>query len=464
MIDTSNDTMTEKKILAYKRKVLLRKKHRKVRVSAVYAMPNIRQAVRKSRKGKEGNKGVVIFDRHAEENILSLQRSLMDGTYHTSEGHDCMRQCPCGKVRKLHKLPYFPDHVGQHSLMQVLMPHLVKALYIESGASVKGRGMMYAKRRTERWVDEHKYAGHIYFVKLDFVKFYENVDQQTIYDALCLFFTDKGIRHLLHEVIFALPKGLGIGLYPIQTLTNFYMSVLCRMVCRDFNVKVEIYCDDIVVLGLDKKEIWKAVHCILDYAQETMHQPIHDNFGMQIIDETHFLDFVGYRFYINHTELRKRMKRKFQKKMHNLKDPMRKYRVAMSYKGWLMHCNGFNLWRRTTGMNSFDDFKMPTSQDVDADGKRIFEGQRMSASYFAERVITFLDVELGVASKVHKSGKSNVVSVEENGQKFKFFTNNKKLIEQLTWCRDNDKFPFLGKLRRANQSSNPDFRIVGTKD
>lgn len=56
-----------------------------------------------------------------------------------------------------------------------------------------------------------------------------------------------------------------------------------------------------------------------------------------------------------------------------------------------------------------------------------------------------------------------LLNVEENGQKFKFFTNNKKLVEQLKWCSDNDKFPFLGKLRRINQSGNPDFRIVGTK-
>lgn len=303
----------------------------------------------------------------------------------------------------------------------------------------------------------------VVLLQTDFIKFYENVDQQEIYEALCDFFTDEGIRRLLHEVIFALPKGLGIGLYPIQTLTNFYMSILCRLVCRTFDVKVEICCDDMVILGKEKKEVWKAVNFIKQYAHDVMHQELHSNIGMQIIDDSHFLDFVGYRFYFNHILLRKRMKEKFKKKMHNLKNPMRRYQVAMSYKGWLMHCDGFNLWRMITKMNSFDDFKMPQIEDRDANGKRMFEGQRMSASYFAERTIVFLDVEFDVDSKVHKSGKSNVVSVEENGQKFKFFTNNKKLVEQLQWCSDNDKFPFLGKLRRMNQSGNPDFRIVGTK-
>jgi RNA-directed DNA polymerase len=458
------ETESEKRLLAYQRKRLKRAKNRKVRVEAVADDWNMRLAVQNSRKGKRSKKGVIIFDKDYDGNLARLKAELLGGTFKTSEGHDCMRRCPCGKVRKLHKLPYFPDHIMHHALMQVLMPYLVKALYVESGASVKGRGMMYAKRRTERWIDEHKGKGRLYYVKLDFVKFYENVDQQALYDCLCRKFSNPGVRHLLKEIIFAMPKGLGIGLYPIQSLTNHYMSYLCREVSGIFDVKVEIYCDDVVVMGEDKSEVWRAVNYIKAYAENVLRQPLHSNIGMQIIDQEHFLDFVGFRFYFDHTLLRKRMKIKFKRKMHSLKDPMRKYRVAMSYKGWLMHCGGFNLWRATTGMNTFDDFDMPEMDDRDADGKRMFDGQRMSASYFLGRNITFMDAEFDVASKVHRSGKTNVVLVEENKQRFKFFTNNKKLVEQLKWCADNDKFPFLGKLKRMNQSGNPDIRIVGTRE
>lgn len=460
-METYVTTEDVSKELAYKRKARKRGKHRKVRIGQVSDKANLRSAVRESRKGKEGKKGVVIFDRDAENNLSWLEKAINSGTYHTSEGHDCMRRCPCGKVRKLHKLPYFPDHVEQHALMQVLMPYFIKALYIESGASVRGRGMIYAKRRTERWIDEHKSAGRIYYCKLDFVKFYENVNQDAIYDALCRFFGDAGIRYLIREVVYALPKGLGIGLYPIQTLTNFYMSILCRIVAKFFKVKVEIYCDDVVVLGLDKKEVWKAVNYILRYANDRMRQDLHTDYSVQIIDEHHFLDFVGYRFYFGYTLLRKRMKNKFKRKMHNLRNPMRRYQVAMSYKGWLMHCNGLNLWRKVTGMNSFDDFDIPQREDRDADGKRIFDGQRVSPGVLVGRVIAFLDVEFGVRSTKHKSGLTNVVSVESNGIKFKFMTNNPKMVEVLHWCADNNKFPFEGKICNKSKSGMPDYHIVG---
>lgn len=455
------NTESEIRELAYKRKAKKRGKHRMAKLSQVSDEINISIAVKNSRRGKERNKGVILYDKNAEANNKSLSVMIENRTYHTSEGHDCMRRCPCGKIRKLHKLPYFPDHIAEHSLMQILMPYLVTALYKESGASVKGRGMMYAKKRTERWIDEHKSAGRIFYIKLDFVKFYENVNQEKLLSELYRFFGDGGIRWMLAEVVHALPKGLGIGLYPIQTLTNFYMSILCRLVCKLFDVKVEIYCDDVVVMGTDKGEVWKAVNYIKGYAENEMRQPLHTNIGMQIIDDTHFLDFVGFRFYFNHTLLRKRMKEHFKKKMHNLKDPLRRYRAAMSYKGWLMHCNGFNLWRKIMEMEDFDSFDIPKADDKDADGKRIFQGQRVSPGTLQERILVFRDVEFDVKSKQHKSGMTNVVSVEENGIYYKFMTNNPKMVADLHWLSENDKFPFRGKIRNMSKMGLPDYRIVG---
>ena len=332
--------MTQKQELAYQRKAKLRKKHRKVRAALVSDMTNLRTAVRKSRKGKEGKKGVVIFDKDPEGNLLRLQQSLTDGTYHTSEGHDCMRRCPCGKIRKLHKLPYYPDHIEQHALMQILMPYLVKALYIESGASVKGRGMMYAKQRTERWIDENKSCGRLYYCKLD---------------------------------------------------------------------------------------------------------------------------FVGYRFYFNHTLLRKRMKQKFKRKMHNLVNPMRRYQVAMSYKGWLIHCNGINLWRKVTHMDSFDDFTMPKFEDRDAEGKRILQGRKGTVAMILNQPMTLQDVEFDVRSQFGKTGLTNIMQVQLGGVTYKLRTSNSYLVKQLKWFQENGHLPLRGwKFINWNLSGigNPDYRIV----
>lgn len=409
------------------------------------------QAAKEARKGKKNHKGVRLFDRDAEGNIDRLQRMLADGTYRTSEGHECVRHCPCGKDRVLHKLPFYPDHIEHHALMQVLMPTLVKNLYADSSASVKGKGIHHAAKRTARYIDENRRCGRIYYAKMDFVKFYHMIDQQGIYDCACRTYGNRGVRYLLRELFTACESGLGIGLYPIQPFANFYMSGLCRKVMAAFRVRVEIYCDDIVVMSPDKREVWRAVNFIRDYAERVMHQPLHGGIGVQVIDESHCLDFVGYRFFFGHTLLRKRMKRRFKRKMHRLTDPRRRYEVANAYRGWLMHCNGYNLWKRVMKMKSFKELQIPKFEKTDADGKRMLEGSKVSLAMLAGRELVFADAELDVRSKYGKPAA--VIQVEENGMKFKFFTCNQQLMQAFGYAKDNGMFPFRGTLVRKNSGT-----------
>ncbi len=439
------------------RKAAKRGKNRHVTFDTIYQKATLEIADIQARKGKKQHKGVRIFDRNPKENLKKLSKALQNQTYHTSPGHDCYRKCPCGKTRLLHKLPYYPDHIVHHAMMIPIMPVLVKSYYYDSSASIKGKGMHFAEKRIRRFIDENKDAGRLYFGKLDFVQFYKHIVQSKIYNELARKFSNKGVRYLLHEVITAIPEGLGIGLYPIQPLANYYTAKLCREVMANFKVRVFIYCDDIAVVGRDKKEVWKAINYIQRYAEEVLEQPLHDNIGVQIIDDTHCLDMIGYRFYLNKTLLRKRMMKKFCRKMHNLKDPMRRYQVAQSYKGWLMHCNGFNLWCKTMEVKSFKDMHIPTFEKRDSEGKRMLEGIRMSASMLADREIIFTDVELDVKSKYKK--RAAVVQVMENDKKYKFFTCNQKLIEVLSYINTHDGFPFKGKLVRVNSGGLPDYEI-----
>lgn len=443
--------------LAYKRKARKRGKNRKIRIQQVYEMNNLRRGDREARKGKDAHKGVRIFDRNAEGKLQTLHDMLRNGTYHTSPGHECVRHCPCGKDRLLHKLPYYPDHIENHALMQVIMPVMTRAFYYDSSASIKGKGMHFAAKRTERYIDAHRHAGRIYYAKMDFVKFYHNIKQQKVYEVLAAKFGNPGIRYLIYEVVTACKEGLGIGLFPIQPMANFYTCPLCRQLMTLFDVWVEIYCDDLVICGLSKKEVWRAVNFVRKYAENVMEQPLHTNIGVQIIDKKHRLDFVGYQFFFHHTLLRKRMKGKFKQKMHRLKDPVKRYRAAASYKGWLMHCNGYNLWCKVMEIKSFKDLKVPTFEKTDANGKRMLEGTKVSASMLCGREIVFSDVEFDVKSKYNK--KAAVVQVIDNGQKFKFFTCNEKLIKTLDYINTHDGFPFKGTLARANSTGLPDYVI-----
>ena len=449
--------------LAYKRKARLRGKNRKVRKALVYEMSNLEKADHEARKGKRNHKGVRLFDKNRQGNLSRLQKMIQEETYHTSPGHECIRRCPCGKDRILHKLPYYPDHIDHHALMQVIMPTLYKYYYYESAASIKGKGMHFAARRMERWIDENKDAGVLYYAKLDFVKFYHRIEQGKIYEHLCSIFGDKGIRYLLWEVVTACEAGLGIGLYPIQPIANAYTCPMVRKVMSLFDVRIEIYCDDIVIMSRSKKEVWRAVNYIRAYARDVMEQPLHENIGVQVIDSKRRVDYVGYQYLFDHTLLRDKMKRKFKQKMHRIKDPLKRYQSATSYKGWLIHCNGFNLWKKVMKMKSFSELALPKFEKKDPDGKRMLDGTRVSMESLEGHEIVFLDVEFDVRSKFdskkHEPKFSAVVQVDEYGKKKKFFTNNPKLQDTLRYCKDNELFPFKGKLVQINKTGLPDYEI-----
>lgn len=195
-------------------------KHRNVKLEQVYDMQNLILAEKEARKGKGNKYGVRKFDKHREENFIALQKMIRERTYHTSPAKIDEQWCPCGKVRKIVKLPYFPDHIIHHALMRVAGPAMTKSYYFDSSASIKGKGTEFARRRVRRWIDKHK-DKDIVFAKLDFTKFYQNIDQGIMYKELCTMYHDDGIRWLFKEVITAVEDGLGIGLYPIQPIANF---------------------------------------------------------------------------------------------------------------------------------------------------------------------------------------------------------------------------------------------------
>ena len=450
----------EQQTLKYKHNAPLRGKNRKVRIEQVYDMDNLVNADKKARRRKTGNRGVVKFDCNRELYFNRLHKAIKEHKYRTSPGHEVKQLCPCGKVRILHKLPYYPDHIVHHALMQTIMPILNRYYYYDSSASVEGKGIHFAEKRTAKWIDKNKSAGRIYYAKMDFVKFYHKIDQKKCFESLMCVFGNKGIRYLLHEVVTACESGLGIGLYPIQPIANFYMCSMCRDLMRRFDVFVEIYCDDIVIMSKDKKQVWKAVRYVQEYAEKVLCQPLHENVGVQIIDETHFLDFVGYRFYINHTLLRKRMKIKFKKKMYRLHDPLRRYRVAVSYKGWLEHCNGLSLWRSVMKMKSFNELKIPKFERRDSNGNRILEGTKIAIAMLLDQPLEFLDVEMSVKSKFNKP--TAIVQVQtEQGKKFKFFTSGPRLLQIFQYVIDKrDALPFKGRIVNNNNAGYPDYDII----
>ena len=424
-------------------------KHRCIKLEQVYDMNNIIAADRDARRGKSSKYGIRKFDRKREENLCNIQQMLRERTYHTSAVRQMEQWCPCGKKRVITKLPYCPDHIIHHALMRVIGPAIDKSYYLDSYASIKGRGTSFARRRVRRYLDKNKHRDIVY-AKMDFKKFYQNINQDLVYRELCRMFHDEGIRWLLREVVTATEDGLGIGLFPIQPIANFYLNRLDRMVCDTFHGEVHLfrYCDDILLIGYDSKTVWKAVEKIRWYAQEVLRQPLHANINVEHLTNDVGIDFVGYVFYKDYTLLRKSIKKRFKRKLKKIQnneyDENRRQSVLASYKGWLMHCNGINLWRKVTGMKNFSEINIKKESRT-KDGQVYYEVPAISCSFLVDRQIVVKEFQKDVTTK-NGTGRY-VVLIEEGGKECKFLTNNPRLKDILDQVSEMGEFPFRATFR-----------------
>lgn len=419
-------------------------KNRKITIQQVYEWSNIRKADREARKGKRSHYGVRVFDLRHRKNLRDLRLSIINGTYKTSKPTFKYKNCD-HKTRVLSKVHY-PDHVAHHALMQVILPVLERSYYYESAASIKGRGIHYAQQHVRKFIDKNKHKD-LWYVHLDFVKFYHNVVRQKLYDRLCKEFNDPGIRKMLHDVIWALrnhnglypsdgSRGVGIGLYPIQPLVNFYLNDLDREISKFPNIKMFRYCDDILIIGFDTKSIQNVIDFIIKYAKEVLDQPIHTNIGIQKLDQVHPISFVGYKFYKQYTFVRNSIKKNFKNK---LKTKVDLHPILASYKGWLERCNGLKLWKKLTNMSKFSELNLQTPPKT-LNGKRVFDVPAVSTGFLVGREISILDFETGCSTRY--GDNKTWVLITESGRQSKFCTGDSQIISQLESAREQNLLPF----------------------
>ena len=77
----------------------------------------------KGQKGKSGQYGVQLHNKSRKANILKLHTMLDSKKYVTSE-YDIF-QVYEPKERTVYRLPYFPDRIVHHAIMNVLEPILI---------------------------------------------------------------------------------------------------------------------------------------------------------------------------------------------------------------------------------------------------------------------------------------------------------------------------------------------------
>jgi RNA-directed DNA polymerase len=306
--------------------------------SKILCMENLRAADLIAQRGKSRQRDVIRHNSQAETNLQQLQQLLITEKFKTSPYHRFTIHDP--KQREIFSLPYFPDRILHHAIMNVLEPVFISTYTADSYSCIKGRGVHLAIRKMKAAMKDS--AGTRYCLKLDIRKFYPSVNHQVLKQQLRRKFKDVRLLGLLDGIIDSC-EGLPIGNYLSQFFANYYLTGFDHWLKEKKKVKYYFrYADDLVIFSDSKTYLHQLLAQIRCRLYSQLRLELNGNYQVFPV-AARGVDFLGYRSYHTHTLLRKRVKKAFAKAV-----AAQKQASLASYMGWASHCNSRNLIKKLT--------------------------------------------------------------------------------------------------------------------
>ncbi len=297
---------------------------------------NLRIADLKARKGKLRSYGVRHHDLNRDHNIHELHKELVEGTFKTSQYSVFDIVSDAGKRRTIYRLPYYPDRILHHAILNILEPIWVSIFTSDTYSCIKNRGIHAIVRKLKRDIKDDNNTK--YCLKLDITKFYPSINHEILKQIIRKKIKDKRLLSLLDEIIDSAP-GVPIGNYLSQFFANIYLTYFDHYIKEVKKVKYYYrYADDIVILHGEKVYLRDILNDIKTYFDEKLKLQVKSNYQVFPV-HARGIDFVGYIFYHTHVLLRKRIKQNFAKYVKKHKCTIKQ---CPQY-GWAIHCNSVNL-------------------------------------------------------------------------------------------------------------------------
>ena len=408
----------------------------------VISLENLDVAERNARKGKRKRRCIAEFDKDRDGNLRRLQQMLADGTFRTSPYTVFTVKEP--KEREIYRLPYFPDRIVHHAIMNVCEPIWTRTFTHNTYSCITGRGISGASREVERII--RSFDGRpLYCLKTDVRKYYPSIDNGIMKSIVRRKIKDAWLLALLDEIIDS-ARGLPIGNYLSQYLSNLYLAYFMHEVNEVWKVKATEYADDICFFSDSKPALHEALDKVRAYFSGRLNLEIKGNWQIfpvaEDVGDRHgrALDYLGFKFYRRRKLLRKRIKQNLFRTVASMKKSGRtitdkefKQRMA-SWMGWCMHSNSKNLLKKI----DMEFSEMVRNGTVKLSGN-YYDCDKVPLDSLINKRIEVLGYVSDIKTE-HGEGRI-VVHCKDGGKEVKFFTNCKRLKEVLLQLPPDNPHP-----------------------
>lgn len=295
----------------------------------IYSIENLELAYKNAVKGKKYN------SKNRVKIILSIQKDLINQEYKVSKYS--VFTIFDKKERIIYSLP-LRDKIIQHAILQIISPIFIRCFISQTYSCIPKRGVHKALKAVKLGLKDKNLK---YCLKIDIKKYYPSINISILKYFLRRKFKDRKLLSLLDSIIDSHIQGIPIGSYISQIFGNFYLTYFDHWVKETLKIKYYYkYMDDIIILHNSKDYL----HYIKDEIESYLYNVLDLKFSKwQIFPiNSRGVNFVGYVIYPTHIKIRKTIKQ-------NFKQMLQKYpnkNSISSYKGWILHSNGINLWQK----------------------------------------------------------------------------------------------------------------------
>lgn len=277
----------------------------------IYDMENLRYAFVKASKHKHSKSYVKEVEEDLDNKLLEIQEMLKNGTYKTSVYK--IKEIFEPKKRQIYVLPFFPDRIVHHAIMNILEPIWEKIMYEHSYACRTGKGQHKGSAKCMEFTRKYKYC-----LQCDISKFYPSINHTILKNILRKKLKDKELLVLLDSIIDSVEgeTNVPIGNYISQWFGNLYLNELDTRAKHIYKSKAYIrYCDDFVFFANDKQELINIANDLEIWLKDVLDLKMSK---CSLFPVTQGLDFLGYRHFPDKILLRKSTAKKEKKIINSL--------------------------------------------------------------------------------------------------------------------------------------------------
>jgi len=237
----------------------------------VFSFKNLYKSYKRCIKGVMWKTSTQNYKFHAVKNISKSLNQLNNGTYKDKGCNEFVIKAR-GKQRNI-KSVHIGDRVIQKCFTEnCLIPLLQKMLIYDSGACLKGKGMIFSTNRLKCHLQKYfrkNNSNKGYILIFDYSKFFESIDHKILLSKLAKHIKDnKLLNYYANAIKNEANKGLSLGSDMSQISALYYLSEIDHFIKEKLKCKYYgRYMDDAYIICSDKEGLKKyllEIHKISD--------------------------------------------------------------------------------------------------------------------------------------------------------------------------------------------------------